>query len=345
MMRTRICTIAAITLAAFMPTALAAQDSERVEFERVKDRDEVTLDPDKTYLLVESPTLAMPSFIVMPNDEQREDWARQRAEEMAEAVEDYPDDMRRYERDMETWQATGRRASRRPQMPIEPTEESFPWPDLESRRIASTGPLNRFYKSDDVSLWLSEVPPGDYVFYGFGFGPTAVGAGTCMCMGSVDFVVEPGKITALRVGSLFLDADGNRQAEVPDDSNTTDLMTRQVMLIGPATGAAYDPRIPRDRIVAAEFSAVENLPNWFGGMVARVEPIEGVLGYDRDKAIDLRAASEPEPVAEMPVEAEPAVDVEDAPAPESAPETGSDSGLDSGREPGLEPQPEPTPDP
>lgn len=324
MIRIRNFAMAAIALAAFLPTTLIAQDTERVGFTAVKDRDEVTLDPDKTYLLVESATLAMPSFVVMPGDEQREDWARQRAEELAEAIEDYPRDMQRYERNLETWQATDRRESRRPQMLIEPSEESFPWPDLESRRVLTTGPLNRFFKSDDVSLWLSEVPPGEYVFYGFGFGPTAIGAGTCMCMGSVEFVVEPGKITALRVGSQFLDADGNRQAEAPDGSNSTDLMTRQVMLIGPSTQAAYDPRIPSERIVAAEFSPVENLPNWFGGMVARVEPIDGVLDYERDRLIDLRAVAAPEPAAEITAEPKPEAlteqEVAQDPQPETTPE-------------------------
>ncbi len=278
-------TAAALLAASLVASPAVAQDSEPVNVELVRDRDDVSLDPAKTYLLVEASAPIVSSFVLVPGDAERADWERQRQEELAEAIEDYPRDLRRYERDLEFWEATRRRRNDRPSPPVEPTEETFSWPELESRKVVTVGHLNRFAKSDEASLWLLEVPAGEYLFYGLGM----IGFNDCACMGSVRFDVAAGSVTAVRVGYELLDAQGNVIAMRPEDADSTDLATRTAIMIGEPSQAVFDPRIPRERIVAAEFAPVRSLSNWFGGTVNRVLPIPGVIDYDRDRVIDLQA--------------------------------------------------------
>lgn len=315
-----LCALLGLSLGTMTATAALAEDQVAigVETEVIKDRDQVALDPQSTYLMIEAPILAMPSFIVMPADEHRAEWARQRSEALAEAIEEYPRRLASYEREHELWQSIRNNRRPAPTRPVEPTEETFPWPDIESQRLLTMGPLNRFSKSDEVSLWLNEVPPGEYIFYGFGFGPLGLpNMGTCMCMGSIRFTVEPGKITALRLGSQFLAPDGTRQMTPPPDTNSTDLWVRQVMFVERATDAIFDPRLPRDRFVHPTFRAVPDLPSWFGGMIGRVEPIPGVMSYEGGQQIDLQAAAAP---AAAPAAPAPAV-------PEAAPTVVSEAAL------------------
>ncbi len=54
-------------------------------------------------------------------------------------------------------------------------------------------------------------------------------------------------------------------------------------------------RAPFAPAARAEFSAVGKINNFYGQMVARIAPIDGVIAYDRDRVIDLRAAPAPTP--------------------------------------------------
>ncbi len=218
--------------------------------------DPVILDPAKSYLLIESPMRFPPMFrfIVLPTPSQEAVWEQQRQNAVAAGAEFASD-----------------------------------WPELAMRRIIPIGPQNRFSKSDELSVWLYEVPAGDYVFYGFGTGSYAVLSETCMCMGTVRFAVEPGFVTAVRIYGRFVDRQGNRIPLPPQGMSVVDATMHQVIVVEEPTDASLDPRVPDDRIVPAAFQPVERLSNWFGGKIARVEPIPGVFAYDRDRVIDLQA--------------------------------------------------------
>lgn len=308
--------LAAATLlaGALAPSLAMAQDSEPVDVEIVHDRDDVTLDPSATYLLVEAPGPIASSFVLMPSDAERADWERQRQEGLVEAIEDHPSAMRQYRRDLELWEAIRRRRRARPMPPVEPTDETFGWPELESRKVVTVGHLNRFAKSDEASLWLLEVPPGEYLFYGLGL----IGFNDCACMGSVRFDIAPGSITAVRVGYTTLDAQGNEIESVPEGIDSTDMATRTGIFIEQPSDAVLDPRVPRERIALPQFTPVRSLSNWFGGTVNRVRPIAGVIDYDRDRVIDVQAEAEAEAAeAAAAALAEAAAEVEAAAAAEA----------------------------
>lgn len=274
----------ALAAMALAPASVAAQKAEEVEVEQVKDRKSVTLDPGKAYLMIEAPGMMISSWISMPSAAQRADWQAQRSEELAEAIVDYPKDLARYERRHASW--SKEEVGREPERPVEPTEESFPWPDLESRRVFSVGPQNRFASEKDYSLWLMAVPEGEYLFYGFGNQTFS----DCACMGSLAFEVKTGKITALRISNAWLDGAGQRIDGFPKGMNSLDVQTRFGMVVEPPSDFSLDPRLPREMITVPEFRLVERLPNWFGGTVNRVLPFPGLFTYDGTKMVDLRAA-------------------------------------------------------
>ena len=279
---------AALTMIAAVgsiPAVVAAQEIAPVAVRRIADRPEVPIDPAKAYLLVEAPGMYVANFLLMPNAEERADWARQRSEALAEAVEDYPRRLERYERELELWESIRNNRRSRPRQPVVPSDETFDWPEIESRRVFTIGPQNRFRAEDGLSLWLYEVPAGDYVFYGSGM----IGMHECACMGTVRFRVAAGNVTALKVANTALDGLGQPRDGHPDGSNGNDMATRTGMVVADPSPAAYDPRLPRDRVVAAEFEPVARLPNWFGGLINRIQPIPRVFTYDRGEVVDLRA--------------------------------------------------------
>lgn len=268
-------------LLAAAPAALFAQEFHA---ERVKDSESVSFDPTKAYILLETPGMAINLFAKLPSPEEMEVYARDRSEALAKAHAKWTKDHARWVENVE--RPAGRRTRGDVgEEPIEPTEESFGFPDPEQRMLFPMGLQNRFSIGDGFSLYLHEVTPGEYLYYSNG----PVGFGMCACMGSVRFKAEAGKVTALRAGIQLLDERGNPISEVPEGVDSLDINVRRALYVEPVSEAGFDKRIPMDRFVHADLVPVEGLPNWYGGEINRVLPIPGVLDYDRDRLIDLRA--------------------------------------------------------
>ena len=266
---------------ALLPAAALAQNIDAPKLDRVRDSKNVTLDPSKAYLMIESEGMFISTWFRVPDEDMRAEWESQRQEEFAEAQEDYARDLAQYERDQQR-HAPNRFSVERP---VQPTPETFAWPELETTQVFTVGPQNRF-SSGEVSLWLYEVPAGNYVFYGTGVGPQSI---DCACMGSVAFAVPEGQVTAVRVTLQPLDRAGNAIGNHVEDSDSTDKMVRRAPLVEAPSRAAYDPRLPAGMVVPADFMPVPSLTSWFGGTINRVMPIDGVLAYDGIVQVDLRS--------------------------------------------------------
>ncbi|MDJ0642924.1 MAG: hypothetical protein QNJ15_08910 [Erythrobacter sp.] len=264
-----------------------ADDEFEIEFETsiMKDKDEVPLDPNKAYILLQTPTAIPATFFRVPSDAERELSQQARAVALAEAKEDYLKDLARYQKRVESSKKRGKKV--RGSKPIEPTETSFGWPPVEQSLMFSIGPFNRFAKSKGSSLYLQEVPPGEYVYYG----TTSAGLGACACMGTVKFQAEAGQITMLRYDGVWLDKNGDpiSRGRKPEGVDTNDALVRVAMIIEPADMNARDARLPQDWLVDAQLVPVEFVPNWFGAEINRLAPIPGVLAYQRDQVIDVQA--------------------------------------------------------
>lgn len=277
----------------FSSPAMAKGDVFPFETAIVKDRKDVSLDPDKAYILFQTPGVNIGTFFKVPTEAEREKDFALRSEALVKAREKWAKKMVRYEKMKERYDRRG--DIQKPEKPIEPTETSFAWPPLELQFMVSTGPLNRFAKSDDSSLYLQAVPPGEYVYYG----AVNLGLGVCACMGTVKFDVTRGKVVTLGFDLTFLDKDSNPilREDIPEGTETNDIMTRVAMVIQAADETANDPRIPAGWIMPAAFEPVPFVPNWYGAEINRLWPMPGVFTYDRDTQVDLKAQAAEEEAA------------------------------------------------
>ncbi|MXO72726.1 hypothetical protein [Alteraurantiacibacter buctensis] len=289
MMRAALSAVAlAAASLALTAVPLRAQDPTAFEYRAVTGRSVEALDPTKAYLLVEAPGMILSTWLVMPDEAQRAEWERQRQAALAEAVAAFPGRLVSYKRDHETWANSRGRRRAEPEQPIEPSNENFAWPELESRRMFTIGPQNRIASESEYSLWLYEVPAGEIIFRGLGMGAF----GDCACLGTLAFATQPGKVTAVRIAYAPLDSEGRRIDRFPGGSNSLDISTRSGVIIEPPSDYALDPRIPREMITVPEFRLVEAIPNWFGQTVNRVQPYPGLFSYDGTRMVDLRRGAQ-----------------------------------------------------
>lgn len=281
-------TIAA-ALAATTMLACAPMVSAKSPFEfkpvRVSDKPEFPFDASKAYLLVESDNMINVSFMKLPNEEELAKWEVLRLEEFEDAKKKYESRIKRYEREMAAWRKI--RSGREPEAPVEPTEGTFTISPFELDHNLAIGPQGRF-STDGGSLYLYEVPAGEYVFYGnVFFNPNGGAMGTCVCMGTVALNVQPGQVSAVRIRLPFVEMYSSMDKEerpktvldIPAD------MTSQGLV--PVKLALADTRLPQDKMVFPETRLIGRLPNWFGVEIDRLMPIEERFTYDGDRMVDL----------------------------------------------------------
>lgn len=163
--------------------------------------------------------------------------------------------------------------------------------------LARTHGGNRFAQGVDEDAYLVEVTPGSYVIAGIAdkADPTTL---TCMCMGTVRFEAKAGVITDL---GHFVTDRVDQPSTLPDlravsgrGSRINGLMRLVVATIRPDAATASVPAalqsMPR---VPADFRAVGRFPNRFAYSVNRMAPIPGILEYDEDRVIDVKASQKP----------------------------------------------------
>lgn len=266
--------------------ALAADDKEKWETKAVSDKPQVVFNPAKAYVVVQSDIQISPLLMRKPSAEDAAKHAANRDEELAK-------EHAKWERKHADWKkmmaAIAKVATAdRPKEPKEPTETNFPWPRYEQAHPVYIGPQFRFAKGEGgASTYLQEVEPGEYIFYGnVGL---AVPGGVCACLGTVAFRAEAGKVTSLgKVRLPMVEAmRGPKESRPKTSLDLPEGIT--TLAFAPATFS--DARVPAEMIVPARFTPVDRMPNWFGVEVDRVTAIEGVMRYERDKAIDLTTAA------------------------------------------------------
>lgn len=242
----------------------------------VRDRPTVTLDPAQAYVMYSAPGQLPLMLMREPSAEDRDDWRARREVALAEA-------QRRYTRDFERWQRArdeyraGDRSTRVPTRPVEPTQDNFAFPAIETEMFYQIGPQNRFSK-EGRSVYLSALSPGDYRIYGQMMAAQGQATGgICMCMGSVRFSVAIGVIT--NVGEIIV---GTQVGPMSADININ----------SPQQSDAIDPRLAAFTVQPAHFSAAGKLPNYFGIFIGRVGELSGVLRYERDRVIDVATGAD-----------------------------------------------------
>jgi hypothetical protein len=281
MIRTIISTIVSQTalaggLALFaVPAAAQSVEVKAIEAKNLGTKQQI--DPALGYILISAPGRSTGTFIKAPSDADR-------AEYQADWDKAFAKAQKKYASALKYWQA--QRAAKQPtgERPIEPTPATFSIGEIERRLTVGYGPMFVFEKAeDDAVSYLMQVEPGTYTYYGpIMIVPNGAAAGSCFCMGTVAFEVKPGAITNLgdflSLGWADDEAMRLTAAVAPPPGRNAAPASYPV----PAALAKYT-------VTPADWRAAGKLNNFFGIAVSRMPPVEGVLGYERDRVIDLRA--------------------------------------------------------
>lgn len=144
-------------------------------------------------------------------------------------------------------------------------------------------------RSGKVATVLAEVMPGDYVFYGGGFGGQLH---ECMCLGTVGFTALAGQITDL--GTMLSDFAAKPSAipELAGEVNLgptaeMDFVLFAVALRPPRAGEALPDGIDAATVRPARLYAVGSFVEPNTVLISRLAPIPGVLAYDAGRVIDV----------------------------------------------------------
>ena len=282
--------LTALTLAS---PGWAKDDDEKWETKVVADKPLFVLNPAKAYILVQADAMVVPYFMRLPSTAEAAAYAQKRAEALAKEHAKWEKKHASWVKSIEALRGSSGSVER-PKEPLEPTEANFGWPRYEMAHPVAIGPQNRFSKQNG-SVYLQEVPPGEYVYYG-NFNPIAAG-GACACLGTAAFVAPAGKVVAMRMRLPFFEAfqsapKGQRPKDTLDlPAGVTTLRLESVTV--------SDPRIPKDSVMPVQFRAAGQFPNAFGLEVDRLMPIDGSFAYEQDRQIDLRKSppGNPEPAA------------------------------------------------
>jgi hypothetical protein len=254
-----------------------------------------SFDPAGGYIYVHGPFRTMGMFLKVPDQADIDAYRKEWDAAFAKATAKYLKQLASWESDKKAG-ATGTKIGAKP---VKPVPETFTIGDIETRTSMSFGPMDVFSKDKEGNYYsyFMKVKPGTYVYYGqISLDPNAGYMGACYCMGSVKFEAKAGIITDI---GNFLVA-GNYQTPLnppnPGVSFTPEgtylTLGKQKLEVGkfewglPASLKSF----PSSQ---ADFHAAGKMNNYFGISITRMPAIPGILGYQRDKVIDLKAAEMP----------------------------------------------------
>ncbi|WP_114228111.1 MULTISPECIES: hypothetical protein [Sphingomonas] len=257
----------------------------------------VVRDASQGYIFVSGEQRQFGTFLRVPDAATWADYNAERDKAWAKA-------QRRYANQMKDWEVQANFArnsqSAIPEHPVVPTLANLGITAAELRDMESFGPMNAFGKDAGGGFsYLSAVKPGTYVWYGPVMqAPNGTAAGSCFCLGSVQFEVRPGTITDL----------GNLLSSLPHWSEQQDvgrvaqaeLNARRVAAGKPplpafaqiASRTGLPPALAAWPSIAPTFRAAPKMNNYFGLTVTRMAPIPGVLAYRRDVIVDARTGQD-----------------------------------------------------
>ncbi|MBX7492282.1 hypothetical protein K3163_03565 [Qipengyuania sp. 1NDW9] len=288
---------ASLALAAAAPAA-----AQEVEYDAIEEKNllkgKASIEADKGYILLTLPARGNGIFVKTPDADDIAEYNEEWEEKYEKAAERYAKKLKSYEQQLEYWERQRRKRTARPEKPEEVTRETFSIGDIERRMLVSFGPQYVFSKDTDGEKsysYMIQVEPGTYTYYGPIFlMPNGQTMGTCYCMGSVKFEVGAGEITDL---GTFMAQDWASDEDMQMATVGYEPMGRDPQPVEYPTFAS----LADYNVVPADLRAAGKMNNFFGILIGRHPPVEGVLAYDRDRVIDVKEA---EAIAAMEAEAE-----------------------------------------
>ncbi len=274
----------ALMLAVGLASAVDAQ-AQRRERSQFGEEDAIVLQPNRAYIFFRTPYRESYRFLREVTESERA--AHEAAREAA-----YTRARTRAERRLREWQRNREACGsgsiaplcRQPR-PDVPTPATFPFAPPEADNFVGNTFRPRLIHNEDWSGWLIAVEPGTYALYG-AISETQNGLmGTCFCMGSVRFEARAGEITDM--GEVLMVPESERGSPTAQNFRLGHYIT-----VAPWTSSMRTPQqFANLRVVPAQLRAADRMPNYFGVMITRLAPVEGVLAYNRDEVIDVRAGA------------------------------------------------------
>jgi hypothetical protein len=253
------------------------------QVQQFKAKDLVTVDPGLAYAVIRTNLGTDLKLFKLVDEADRKSWEVQRQAAYEKARKKYERDLRNYERDIKDWNGSesARREMRgvKPTKPVEVTLESTAVTPIEMANFQTIFRGRQIAQdADNVRSFLVALKPGTYVIYGGAGLPGAIGVGSCFCMGSVAFAAQAGQI---------IDA-GTVKASVGD-------WYRPVDYVPPPAKPGVPAQLAGRQVAPAKLVAAGKMANFFGTPVTRLNPVPGVLGYDRDIPLDMASGNRPVP--------------------------------------------------
>jgi hypothetical protein len=280
-MKPLLTSVALATSLLALPVSAKEKPPVFVEAKPVKDsKTAVTINPAKAYIYVRTSNAMPLHFTRIASIEDQAAYEKLKAAAFVEAREDYEKALKKYERDL----ALSKQSSgvKKPKKPIEPTEANFQFLSFGQLANFTVGTFNRF-QSKGGSSYLHEVTPGTYRIYGQV--DPLLGFGVCYCMGSVTFEAKAGQVTDL--GTVGPDPANSEPPEKGDSSSPR--FVANAFAWTPVDGeTATDPRLSALTRVPADFRAAGKTANYMGIAISRIPAIAGVIGYERDRIMDMK---------------------------------------------------------
>ncbi|MBX3561532.1 MAG: hypothetical protein KF780_06920 [Sphingomonas sp.] len=251
-------------------------------------RDPVVIDPQKAYIFFRSNIRADLRLLREVTPAQAEAHAAARETAFARAHDRQQRRIVQWERLQSSCRDNARLAycadPRPDEMMRDAFEASYPPPEMGNFVDIMGGRL--FARDGDNRGYFMTLEPGVYTIYGDMIASANGVIGTCLCMGSVTFEARAGEIADLgEIGYPIAEAIRAGRSYNPGISNLT------AMSLTPYTESMASPdRLAGHSIVPARFRAADKMPNYFGILVSRMTPVAGVLGYERDRVIDVASA-------------------------------------------------------
>lgn len=287
-----------IGLAALVLAPQPARAEPVGEFVEIKEGQPVAIADNKAYFLLRisrpnGATKIEPIFLRVPSEQELKDYFAAREAAYRELEPDLLEARAEMLRKKEEAEARGK--TFKGVIPPEPTLDAFDFVWSEKSNTENIQFNSPFMKSGDDTLYVVEVPAGEYVLYGAAIGGSFdAHLHLCFCLGTVGFNAKAGEITDL---GFFLGDSARWKSPIPELAAESDFGPSSDTVITLLTGTVrpvrsgdlVPPQLAGMLIKAADYHAVGRYfhPAAFG--VNRLVPVPGVLAYDRGKVIDVKS--------------------------------------------------------
>lgn len=274
-------------------TAAPLHAQERQVFEDIRPGATITLKPDKAYILFRSyiPAGMTPMEPVFLREPGASEIAGYETARRAAFEAEKPKADRKRAEIIEANAVAARGGGKPKPVPPELTIDTFVFAYRGATNVVAARYDHAYAPGKVERLNLVEATPGTYVLLGVN-NENAYELRSCLCFGTVSFTAAPGMITDMG----YVLADRMEQVStIPELRPVTGRKVGPVLLRTEVAIRPYAEGMPLPAALAglpraaADYRAVGKFHNKFAAFATRLVAMPGVLAYDTDRAIDLKA--------------------------------------------------------